>query len=139
MMIEWEEQYELGIKSIDDQHKELVNIINRLASLLVEAKQDVDIYDEVVNVVDALKKYTIYHFKYEENLFDKFSYENSDKHKEEHSKLVNEIIELDLSSFDENQVNHTNDLLKFLITWLFKHISGSDFLYKNLFIANNVI
>ena len=139
MMIEWEEQYELGIKSIDDQHKELVNIINRLASLLVEAKQDVDIYDEVVNVVEALNKYTIYHFKYEENLFDKFSYENSDKHKEEHSKLVNEIIELDLSSFDENQVKHTNDLLKFLITWLFKHISGSDFLYKNLFIANNVI
>ena len=78
-------------------------------------------------------------YKLFQNLFDKFSYENSDKHKEEHSKLVNEIIELDLSSFDENQVKHTNDLLKFLITWLFKHISGSDFLYKNLFIANNVI
>lgn len=67
-MISWETQYELGIKSIDDQHKELVNIINKMAALLIEAKQGVDIYDEVVAVIGDLKKYTIYHFKYEENL-----------------------------------------------------------------------
>jgi hypothetical protein len=54
-MISWETQYELGIKSIDDQHKELVNIINKMAALLIEAKQGVDIYDEVVAVIGDLK------------------------------------------------------------------------------------
>ena len=87
-MISWETQYELGIKSIDDQHKELVNIINKMAALLIEAKQGVDIYDEVVAVIGDLKKYTIYHFKYEENLFDQYSYEYKDTHKAEHDKLV---------------------------------------------------
>ena len=137
-MISWETQYELGIKSIDDQHKELVNIINKMAALLIEAKQGVDIYDEVVAVIGDLKKYTIYHFKYEENLFDQYSYEYKDTHKAEHDKLVNDIEELDLSSFDEDQIKHTNDLLKFLITWLYKHISGSDFLYRDLLKGNNV-
>ncbi|CBH22154.1 putative Hemerythrin-like protein CA_C0069 [Acetoanaerobium sticklandii] len=137
-MISWETQYELGIKSIDDQHKELVNIINKMAALLIEAKQGVDIYDEVATVINDLKKYTIYHFKYEENLFDQYSYEYKDTHKAEHDKLVSDIEELDLSSFDEDQIKHTNDLLKFLITWLFKHISGSDFLYRDLLKGYNV-
>ena len=135
-MINWDKQYEMGIKSIDDQHKELVKMANVLSDLLTNAIKGDDIYDEMVEIIGSLTEYTIYHFKFEEDLFHKLNYEFKDEHVEEHNKLISEIEKLDLRAIDEDQVTYGKKILKFLITWIFKHISGSDFLYKDLFAKN---
>jgi hemerythrin-like metal-binding protein len=137
-MINWDSKYELGIESIDKQHKELVRIIGDLSELLVHAKMGQDIFDDMSRIVDELTQYTIIHFKYEEELFDIYNYEFKTEHKEEHDKLVNEVVSLDLSQVDEDPVLYGNKILKFLITWVFKHISGSDNLYKNYLIECGV-
>lgn len=137
-MIQWEKQYELGIATIDDQHKQLVGITSRLSELLTNAVQGEDIYDEMVSIIEELTDYTVYHFKYEEDLFEKLNYEFKDAHIDEHNRLIQEISALDLRAVDEDQVTYGKKILKFLITWVFKHISGSDSLYKDLFIQNNV-
>jgi len=67
-----------------------------------------------------------------------FNYALTDIHIEEHVKLVDQIKELDLKNLDEDAIDFGKKILKFLISWLFKHISGSDFLYRDLFIENNV-
>ncbi|MGX8795884.1 bacteriohemerythrin [Fusibacter sp. JL298sf-3] len=132
-MIEWSSHYELGIESIDNQHKELVRITGRLSDLLGSATQGEDIYDDMVTIVGDIKAYTVEHFSYEEMLFDKFGYEDKERHKQEHKKLIDEIETLDLRALDDDQVAHGKKILNYLITWVFKHISGSDFLYKDLF------
>jgi len=66
------------------------------------------------------------------------NYEFKDNHVAEHKKLIGEIQDLDLDTIDEEQVVYGKKILKFLITWVFKHISGTDILYKDLFIKNNV-
>ncbi|MDN5351472.1 MAG: hemerythrin [Clostridiales bacterium] len=137
-MIEWEQQYELGIKSIDDQHKELVRLAGRLSDLLINAVEGEDIYDEMVEILNALTDYTVYHFKYEEDLFEKYDFALKTAHVEEHHKLVSQIQSLDLRAVDEDQVTYGKKILKFLISWVFKHISGSDFLYRDLFIEKGV-
>jgi hemerythrin len=137
-MIEWEQQYELGIKSIDDQHKELVRLAGRLSDLLINAVEGEDIYDEMVEILNALTDYTVYHFKYEEDLFEKYDFALKTAHIEEHHKLVSQIQSLDLRAVDEDQVTYGKKILKFLISWVFKHISGSDFLYRDLFIEKGV-
>jgi hemerythrin len=137
-MIQWDAKYEIGIKTIDDQHKELLRIIGNLSDLLTNAQNGDDIYDEMVSIISALTTYTVYHFKYEEDLFYKFNYALTDIHIEEHVKLVDQIKELDLKNLDEDAIDFGKKILKFLISWLFKHISGSDFLYRDLFIENNV-
>ena len=137
-MIQWDAKYETGIKTIDDQHKELLRIIGNLSDLLTNAQNGDDIYDEMVSIISALTTYTVYHFKYEEDLFYKFNYALTDIHIEEHVKLVDQIKELDLKNLDEDAIDFGKKILKFLISWLFKHISGSDFLYRDLFIENNV-
>lgn len=137
-MIQWDKNYKTGIKTIDDQHKELLRIIGDLSDLLTNAHTGDDIYDEMVNIVDALTTYTVYHFKYEEDLFHKYDYEFKESHIEEHAKLIAQISELDLSNLDEDAVTFGNKILKFLISWLFKHISGSDFQYRDMFMKHNV-
>lgn len=137
-MIQWEKQYELGIQSIDDQHKELIRITSNLSDLLTEAIDGDDIYDEMVRIIDALANYTVYHFKYEEDLFNALKYEHTAAHMLEHDKLIDEISKLDLRAIDEDQITYGKNILKFLITWVFKHISGSDFKYRDLFIENGI-
>ena len=137
-MIQWDAQYEMGITVIDEQHKELIRITGRLSELLTNAVEGEDIYDEMVEIIEDLTEYTVYHFRYEEELFEKLDYEYRHSHIEEHNKLIAEISALDLRAVDEDQVTYGKKILKFLITWVFKHISGSDFLYKELFIENQV-
>jgi hemerythrin len=137
-MITWDKQYETGFETIDNQHKELVRIISRLSDLLTDAVDGDDIYDDMVAIIDDLTAYTIYHFKYEEDLFNQFNYESKEAHMAEHSKLINDIHELDLRQAEESPVVFGKKILKFLISWLFKHISGTDFLYKDFMAQNGV-
>lgn len=137
-MLEWNSQYELGIKTIDDQHKELVRITSRLSELLTTAVEGEDIYDEMVRIITDIKSYTVEHFSYEEKLFDAFGYEDAEKHKAEHSKLISDVESLDLRALDDDQVAHGKKILNYLITWVFKHISGSDFMYKELFVSKGL-
>ncbi|OJV65867.1 MAG: hypothetical protein BGO41_07975 [Clostridiales bacterium 38-18] len=137
-MIQWEKQYELGIKSIDDQHRRLIEITSDLSVLLTEAAYGEDIYDRMVEIIQALTNYTVYHFKFEEELFEKLNFEFKEKHILEHNNLIAEIEKLDLRAVDEDQITYGKKILKFLITWVFKHISGSDVLYRDLFIENGI-
>lgn len=138
-MIQWEKQYELGITTIDEQHKELIKITGRLSDLLTNAIEGDDIYDEMVTIIEDITDYTVYHFQFEEDLFNRFDYKLKDAHIAEHNKLIEEIRSLDLRAVDEDQITYGKKILKFLITWVFKHISGSDFLYKKLFVENGVV
>lgn len=137
-MLNWDEKYETGIKSIDDQHKELIRMTGELSDLLTNAHEGDDIYDDMAEIIARLKDYTVYHFNYEEKLFDRFNYEFKDSHIKEHNDLVKQIESLDLRAVDEDQISYGKKILKFLITWVFKHISGSDFLYRATFLQNGV-
>lgn len=137
-MIEWNSHYELGIESIDNQHKELLAIAGKLSSLLTNAVEGDDVYDEMVEIIGDLTDYTKYHFEFEEKIFEALDFEFKTQHVLEHRKLISEIEALDLRALDEDQVSHGKKILNFLIAWVFKHISGSDTLYKDLFIKNGI-
>lgn len=72
-MFLWKKEFELGISSIDDQHKRLLEIGNRINDLLINHEEDDDNYDEIFMVIEELKDYTIYHFNTEEELFVNYS------------------------------------------------------------------
>lgn len=130
-MITWDKHYELGIVSIDNQHKELIRIAGELSELLTEAAEGDDIYDDMVRLIEEIRDYTVVHFEFEEALFRKHGYPHIEEHMNEHRKLIEEINELDFRAVDEDQVAYGKKILNMLITWVFKHISGSDFKYRD--------
>lgn len=138
-MLQWDNQYELGINAIDEQHKELFGIISKLSDLLTISTTDDDIYDEMVEIIESITSYTIYHFRYEEDLFMKLNYLDTNQHMKEHRLLIEEIESLDLQAVDEDQITFGKKILKKLISWVFNHIAGSDFLYKDTFVTNGIV
>lgn len=130
-MFLWKKEFELGITSIDDQHKRLLEIGNQINSLLINHSDDDDNFDEIHNVIEELKDYTVYHFNTEEVLFVKYKYPEYDQHKKEHDDFIAYIESVNLENVDDNQKMFLKELLGKIVQWVFKHIITTDFMYKD--------
>jgi len=138
MKLEWKEEYSLGIETIDNQHKKLLGMINALSDLRVTD----DLREVSMKVINDMKEYTIYHFKTEEEYFEKFNYEDKDAHKKIHDAFVAKIGDFadELSKTpDEDIIQFTYKLLDYLQDWLIDHIMGTDRKYAELFKENGVV
>ncbi len=128
-MFKWRENYSCNIEEIDKQHKKLLEIGSELSSLI--RTRDVDHYDEIIQLLDELKKYTIYHFQTEEELMEKYGYVGLADHKKVHQNFIDKIKEVDIKDIDENQKGVTMDILVFIADWIEKHILKVDHMYKD--------
>ena len=101
-MIQWKESYRLGIEEIDEQHKKLFEIANRAYELL---KNDfvTDKYDRIVDIIEELKDYAVYHFSFEEKYMASIKYRKLFSHKVIHDDFIAKINEVDLDNVDESQ------------------------------------
>ncbi len=120
-LMPWGEKLILGIDKIDEQHKELVSLINRLHKAMKMKKAS----RESGEILTALAEYTVYHFKFEENLFKKSDYPGTTKHLQTHKDLVSQVIDFK-SQFDDGNAALSMDLMRFLTKWLNSHIMRTD-------------
>ncbi len=129
-MFEWNNDYSVGIEEIDKQHKHLIGIGAELMEMVKHYSNE-DLYDDVIDAVERMKDYTVYHFATEERMMEQAGFEGLSAHKEEHRRFVEKLNAVDISQLDEDQTEFIMDILKFISTWIFKHIIGSDFEYRN--------
>ena len=125
-MLKWKKEYEIGVERIDIQHKKLVDIGEQVYKLIIK---DGDHYDDIVTLLHELKDYTIYHFKTEEDLFEKHpEFLKAESHIFEHRLFVKKIEKYfeDLELIDKEQKKVLLDLMTFISDWLVQHIVGSD-------------
>jgi len=120
----WDNNYILGIESVDKQHKHLVDLTNQLAEIVSENQNDLK---AIRKLIDKLSDYTIYHFHDEETVMVKYGVDHRHivYHKRKHSDFVNEIIEISSTITQEN-TQSLKYLLDFLTHWLIYHILGDD-------------
>lgn len=132
LFVEWTDDLSVGIQEIDNQHKILIDLINRLfdETVLHQAGSDTTVIDEVLY---KLVEYTVIHFTVEESLFRIFSYPDTDTHIGHHNELKAQVIDLQQKvKRGEAQVN--TELLLFLKNWLTNHINYEDKLYAPFFL-----
>lgn len=129
-MFEWKDEYSVGVPEIDLQHKKLF-LMGQAMSDLVSNHDGQDIYDELNAMFLELIDYTKYHFEAEEAFMAKVNFDKLEEHKIEHTKFVDKLMSYDLSAIDEDQTGFAIKLLKTVATWIFKHITGDDFLYRD--------
>lgn len=129
-MIRWKEEYKLGVDLIDDQHKKLFEIADRIF-LLLKNDYSVDKYDKLIEILLELKEYTIFHFKSEEEYMLQIGYKKFFSHKVEHAEFIEKINNVDYEKLDNNQNNYSLELLDFIVNWIDKHIMETDKLIIN--------
>ena len=127
--IKWnDETMALGIPIIDEQHKNFLNIINQLQLVIASHSQE----KRLMDIINELINYAIFHFKTEEEFFDKLNYYGKEEHKKEHKEFLEKFLELkktiedELISFKKNAVQIANEIYTFMIDWFLNHISGTD-------------
>jgi hemerythrin len=124
-MIKWKEDYNIGIKNIDEQHQKLFEIANKAYGLL-ENEFCIDKYDKIVQILEELKDYTIYHFKSEEEYMLSIGYKKLLSQKMEHDAFIKKFDDIDLNTIDENQDKYIIETLEFVINWITNHILSKD-------------
>ena len=80
-------------------------------------------------ILDELINYTGYHFKTEEDLFEKYNYPEKSTLKRQHGDLVDQVLKFK-GNFDSGKSVISIDLMNFLRDWLTQHIVGSDKKYS---------
>lgn len=129
-MFDWKNEYSVGVEEIDLQHRRLFEMGQNMSDLVSNHAGE-DIYDELNAMFNELVDYTKYHFESEETLMAEVNFEGLEDHKIEHKKFVDKLSSYDLDAIDEDQAGFAMKLLKTVATWIFKHITGDDFKYRN--------
>ena len=114
-----------GNTTIDEQHKELIDRINKLMILCENEKPA---KKEAIKMLEYLADYTEYHFAEEEKLQEKIEYPGREEHKKKHDEL-RRTVEV-LHEMLEEQEGPTEDFVKQVYEnvaeWLYYHIRGFD-------------
>lgn len=126
-MFEMKEEYKIGVEAIDEQHKKLFEIADR-AYMLLKNKYTIDKYDELIELLNELKSYTIFHFKEEEEYMKSINYKRMFTQKIDHDNFIKKLNDIDIRKIDENQDEYILSILGFLNNWLVEHILEKDLL-----------
>jgi len=131
--VEWKPEYDLGIASIDQQHRRLIGLINSLQTAV-----DYSTGEEFERkALDELVDYTRTHFKYEEGLMEQNGYPEFESHRGEHMRMIAQVDEV-LESYRQDQDNAMQNAIEFLKGWLIDHINGTDRKYSKFLIDKGV-
>lgn len=129
--LEWRPQLAVGHEKIDEDHKRLIELINKVQSLFVtHASMGV-----LTLALDALHDYTRDHFAREESVMRKIDYPHFHKHAQAHETLVRRLNDLtekillahsQQTSADSLPKENKEALLQLLRDWLIHHVIQED-------------
>lgn len=119
--LKWESKYEVGVATVDAQHKTLFDHVNAL----FDAMQAGHGKDEIGRTLQFLATYTVDHFKTEEGLMQRASYPGYNDHKAIHDELTRQVVELQGKLAKGSQMLSL-PVMHFLRDWLTHHILEED-------------
>ena len=124
--MEWSQDLNLGIATIDEQHKEYLESANQLLTALEQKK-----HEDALKRFDEAIAHIKEHFATEESYFEKYSYPAGKAHKIVHDQFIKEIerMKKDVLEGKELSEKDKEDLTK----WLINHIRSLDKHYADFF------
>lgn len=128
-MLNWTEEYAVGVEELDRQHREIVTLLNEWAER-TELTSATAEFAELLSV--TLEKITS-HLKYEEALLRKHGYPDIEHHVELHNKLLDTIedVSIEVASTSRGSALPIVDCLS--REWWKHHILEEDMKYRAFF------
>lgn len=129
-IVEWKDEYSVGIEQFDSQHKKLFKLLD----MIFEAMKDGNANELIGSVLDELTDYYKTHFADEEILMEKYKYPDIENHKFEHKTFADKVSKINMK-YQTGKMVLTIEIASFLKEWLVNHIQGLDQNYTDFFQA----
>jgi hemerythrin len=121
ILLDWKSTYELGIPSVDHEHRELIGMINDVYAKLGEESDSEVIESRLEDIYAGIAS----HFALEERQMRDAGYEEYADHKDEHEELLDQIRDMMDDFADDPEVGQTV-LRDRLADWFGKHFATFD-------------
>ena len=124
MSVTFDKSLETGNELIDQQHKELIDRVNKLLESCYMGTEK----RAAIQTLNFLLDYTVFHFEAEEKLQQESGYPGFEAHKEQHQTFVKAVHELlDMLEEEEGPTDAFVEAVNKNITdWLLNHIQVRD-------------
>ena len=125
-MLTWQERFTIGVESIDNAHRELFRIANKLHSVV--RTNDSNIKWTAAQTIKYIHSYTLRHFQDEEAYMRSINFRDYEAHKTIHASMREKIIprlcaRLEQEDYSAESIEFFLDVLE---KWLTRHIVGHD-------------
>ncbi len=120
-LLQWKSQYSVGIEAVDHEHRELIDLINRIYDRIAGEGDQAAV---TVLFGDLLKGITS-HFALEEQFMRAHHYDQLRQHKADHERLIDDIRDI-MDDFEATAVVDGETLAKRLDQWFSRHFETHD-------------
>jgi hemerythrin len=120
-LIEWDENYSVGVAAVDHEHRELIGLVNEAHDRLLRpgaAEAVMDFLGEIFARISA-------HFALEEQIMRGRNYDHYDEHKTDHERLLDEIRDI-MDDYEDGELFSEALLAQQLKTWFAGHFRSHD-------------
>jgi hemerythrin-like metal-binding protein/PAS domain S-box-containing protein len=127
--VQWSEKFSVGVKELDQQHQQLIKLLNRLIS----AQGTIGTHSETISeILMEMTRYAQVHFKTEERLMEAYGFPGLEEQKIQHRDFRKKTV--DFCTATTIGVEQIPDaLLEYLLDWWVHHILEDDMAYRSFF------
>lgn len=120
----WNSWFKTGIDPVDEQHQQLVALVNELATTMLESQGN---KDSLQVLFKNLFKYARHHFSDEENLMAQHGIDvrHLNTQRKEHAEFIREVAAIAKTQSTDPRADFEM-LYRYLVSWLSYHILGTD-------------
>jgi len=132
MPFTWNENYSVGVKTFDDQHKRYIDLANQIDVLSMQAGVN---QEKILMSLIEFANYAALHFSSEETYFETYKFPEQELHVAEHNRYRETIKEFLAKAqgpnADVKKIAH--ELSDFAVDWLLRHVISMDKHYTDFF------
>lgn len=120
-LIEWKDAYSVGVPAVDEEHRELIELINSLYDSMRSPEQDTDVREFLGEIYARIAS----HFALEELIMRQNEYDEYREHKLEHEQLLDEIRDI-MDDYEDGKLLDEAELARRLDAWFSEHFRTKD-------------
>jgi hemerythrin len=120
-LLRWKDEYSVGIEAVDHEHRELIDLINRLHDELHSPAAMLTVpafFGDLLKGISA-------HFALEEKIMRDHAYGELGSHKADHERLLDDLCDI-MQSFEHSEEVDRMELAHRLDSWFSNHFRTHD-------------
>lgn len=131
--LEWSPTFSVGVRSIDEQHRKILGVINGMI-----ASEDTTVRSETISeMLTRLTAYASEHFRTEEQLLSEHGFPGLETQRAEHKEYRHRVGAI-CHKVMRHEESAPRELLEFIARWWRSHILETDMSYKAFLAARGV-